>query len=129
MPKLRSYYKATNNDFTLLQGNCIELIQQFEFKFDMIFADPPYFLSNGGISVNNGKKVCVDKGEWDLLFNALVGPSQAVEFRFSPLPCNGNIYREDIFLVLMALSTRTVAASWSSFLYISTFQRCVERPR
>ena len=82
MPKLRSYYKATNNDFTLLQGNCIELIQQFEFKFDMIFAHPPYFLSNGGISVNNGKKVCVDKGEWDLLFNALVGPSQAVEFRF-----------------------------------------------
>ena len=65
MPKLRSYYKATNNDFTLLQGNCIELKQQFEFKFDMIFADPPYFLSNGGISVNNGKKVCVDKGEWD----------------------------------------------------------------
>ena len=31
----------------------------------MIFADPPYFLSNGGISVQNGKAVCVDKGEWD----------------------------------------------------------------
>ena len=31
----------------------------------MIFADPPYFLSNGGISMQSGKVVCVDKGEWD----------------------------------------------------------------
>ena len=31
----------------------------------MIFADPPYFLSNGGISVQSGKVVCVDKGDWD----------------------------------------------------------------
>jgi len=30
-----------------------------------IFADPPYFLSNGGISVHSGKQVCVDKGDWD----------------------------------------------------------------
>lgn len=65
MSKLLSYYKSSNNDFTLLQGNCIELLQRFEFKFDMIFADPPYFLSNGGISVSNGRMVCVDKGEWD----------------------------------------------------------------
>lgn len=36
-----------------------------QFKFDMIFADPPYFLSNGGISYQAGKVVCVDKGEWD----------------------------------------------------------------
>ena len=33
---------------------------EFDFKFDMIFADPPYFLSNGGISVQSGKVVCVD---------------------------------------------------------------------
>jgi site-specific DNA-methyltransferase (adenine-specific) len=31
----------------------------------MIFADPPYFLSNGGISVQSGKVVCVNKGYWD----------------------------------------------------------------
>lgn len=31
----------------------------------MIFADPPYFLSNGGISYYAGKVVCVDKGDWD----------------------------------------------------------------
>jgi len=31
---------------------------------DLIFADPPYFLSNGGLSINSGKIVSVDKGEW-----------------------------------------------------------------
>ena len=31
----------------------------------MIFADPPYFLSGGGISYQSGQVVCVDKGDWD----------------------------------------------------------------
>lgn len=34
-------------------------------SIDAIFADPPYFLSNGGISCKNGRMVCVDKGDWD----------------------------------------------------------------
>lgn len=59
------FFRSPNRAFTLLQGDCFELLDQFEFKFDMIFADPPYFLSNGGISVQSGKMVCVDKGEWD----------------------------------------------------------------
>lgn len=59
------YFRSSDRAFTLLKGDCIELLKQFEFKFDMIFADPPYFLSNGGISVQSGKVVCVDKGEWD----------------------------------------------------------------
>lgn len=62
---ITSYYKSVNHDFTLLEGDCMKLLPQFDFKFDMIFADPPYFLSNGGISVQSGKIVCVDKGEWD----------------------------------------------------------------
>lgn len=59
------YYRSADRKFTLLHGDSLDLLQQFEFKFDMIFADPPYFLSNGGISVQSGKVVCVDKGEWD----------------------------------------------------------------
>ena len=63
--KILPYFKSSDRAFTLLHGDCIELLKQFSFKFDMIFADPPYFLSNGGISVQSGKVVCVDKGEWD----------------------------------------------------------------
>lgn len=59
------FYRSEDRSFTLLQGDCFSLLEQFDFKFDMIFADPPYFLSNGGISYQAGKVVCVDKGEWD----------------------------------------------------------------
>ncbi len=62
---ITSYYKSSNRDFTLLHGDCFQLLREFDFKFSCIFADPPYFLSNGGISVQSGKVVCVDKGEWD----------------------------------------------------------------
>ena len=62
---LKPFYKSYNHDFNLLYGDTFELLPQFEFKFDMIFADPPYFLSNGGISVQSGKIVSVNKGDWD----------------------------------------------------------------
>ena len=61
----RPYYKSPHNDFTLIQGDCVETLSKFKFGFDMIFADPPYFLSGGGISCQSGKVVCVDKGDWD----------------------------------------------------------------
>ncbi|HOD97104.1 MAG TPA: site-specific DNA-methyltransferase [Flavobacterium sp.] len=59
------FFKSNDKSFTLLKGDCVELLNQFDFKFDMIFADPPYFLSNDGISVQSGKMVSVNKGEWD----------------------------------------------------------------
>lgn len=62
---LTSFFKSEDKAFTLLKGDCIDLLNQFDFKFDMIFADPPYFLSNDGISVQSGKMVSVNKGEWD----------------------------------------------------------------
>lgn len=62
---VRSYYKSPQNDFLLAKGDTFKLLNNFKFKFDMIFADPPYFLSNGGISLQSGQVVCVDKGEWD----------------------------------------------------------------
>lgn len=53
-------------NFTLHQGDCRELVKNIpDNNVDMIFADPPYFLSNGGISCKNGRMVCVDKGDWD----------------------------------------------------------------
>jgi len=54
----------------LYHANCIEFMDMLygkypEGKFDMIFADPPYFLSNGGITCHAGKMVKVNKGQWD----------------------------------------------------------------
>lgn len=57
---------TTYPDFRILQGDCMERLKEIEDNsIDAIFADPPYFLSNGGICVQSGKQVCVDKGEWD----------------------------------------------------------------
>jgi len=61
-----------NDEFgiRLYQANCLMLLDNFINKyadepFDMIFADPPYFLSNGGITCHAGKMVEVHKGSWD----------------------------------------------------------------
>jgi site-specific DNA-methyltransferase (adenine-specific) len=54
----------------LYHGNCLEIMDALLAKhplgcFDLIFADPPYFLSNGGITCHGGRRVKVDKGKWD----------------------------------------------------------------
>ena len=50
----------------LYLGDCIEVMKELNNEsIDLIFADPPYFLSNGGKSINSGKVVSVNKGEWD----------------------------------------------------------------
>ena len=40
---IRPYFKSSDKKFYLLHGDASELLSQFDFKFDMIFADPPYF--------------------------------------------------------------------------------------
>ncbi len=58
------YYK--DNNFSLINDDTFKSLQEFEDKkFDMIFADPPYFLSNDGITCSAGKMVSVNKGKWD----------------------------------------------------------------
>ena len=59
------YFTSKENDFVLYRGDCREIVTSLDGRFDMIFADPPYFLSNGGMSVHSGKAVCVNKGKWD----------------------------------------------------------------
>ena len=62
---LSAFFKSKYHDFNLVKGDCIEILSVLDFQFDMIFADPPYFLSNGGFSVQRGKQVSVNKGDWD----------------------------------------------------------------
>lgn len=64
MKKSNLYF--SENEFKLFKGDTFKLLKQFENKtIDMIFADPPYFLSNGGITLHSGKMVSVDKAHWD----------------------------------------------------------------
>lgn len=63
--KAENPYYSTDG-FTLYYGDCLDLLPQIaDNSVNTIFADPPYFLSNGGISCQSGRMVCVDKGDWD----------------------------------------------------------------
>lgn len=65
----RNIYFQTENSI-LYDGDCFKLLKKFNDKsVDMIFADPPYFLSSGGISCHSGKQVSVNKGSWDNTLN------------------------------------------------------------
>jgi site-specific DNA-methyltransferase (adenine-specific) len=46
----------------IIGDSLIELKKIKSSSVDLIFSDPPYFLSNGGISCKNGKMVSVNKG-------------------------------------------------------------------
>src|SRR5882672_4972707 len=62
----------------IYHGDCLELLAQIpESSVDLVFADPPYFLSNGGITCHAGKMVSVHKGDWDKLPGPDVGPVRA----------------------------------------------------
>lgn len=57
-------------NFILYNDDCFKRLKKIEPKsIDMIFADPPYFLSSGGVTCHSGKQVSVNKGEWDKSIN------------------------------------------------------------
>jgi site-specific DNA-methyltransferase (adenine-specific) len=52
--------------WALVQGDCLETLDRLPpGSVDLIFADPPYHLSNGGTTCQSGRRVSVDKGTWD----------------------------------------------------------------
>ena len=58
------YFKS--EDAVVLNGDCLEILDSLpENSIDMIFADPPYMLSNNGFTCQNGRMAAVNKGKWD----------------------------------------------------------------
>ena len=63
---MREYFQTIKKDFTLYLGDSVKVIEQLgSLKVDLIFADPPYFLSKGKSFCINGAWKEFDKGEWD----------------------------------------------------------------
>jgi len=61
---IKPYYQK--DVFTLYESSCVDILAELEENsIDMVFADPPYFLSNGGFTVSAGRRVSVNKGSWD----------------------------------------------------------------
>ena len=63
---LQPYFSDESSEL-YLSDTFSALEQMYSECVDMIFADPPYFLSNDGISCSGGKRVSVNKGSWDKL--------------------------------------------------------------
>ncbi|MFH1458089.1 MAG: site-specific DNA-methyltransferase [Candidatus Omnitrophota bacterium] len=63
----KPYFEDRKHSIILFKENCFDILPKIpENSIDMIFADPPYFLSNGGITCHAGKMVSVNKGKWDI---------------------------------------------------------------
>lgn len=53
--------------YKLICDDSINALKSIQDKsIDFIFADPPYFLSSGGMTCKSGKAVSVNKADWDL---------------------------------------------------------------
>lgn len=63
----KPYFEDKKYSTILFKNNCFDILPNIpENSVDMIFADPPYFLSNGGITCHAGRMVSVNKGKWDI---------------------------------------------------------------
>lgn len=63
----KPHFEDEKHKVILYKENCFDILPKIpENSIDMIFADPPYFLSNGGFTCHAGKMVSVNKGKWDV---------------------------------------------------------------
>ena len=70
-PHPNEFWRSPDDRARLIQGDSMEILEQLPARsLDVIFADPPYFLSNGGSTCQAGKRVSVNKGKWDASLGA-----------------------------------------------------------
>jgi site-specific DNA-methyltransferase (adenine-specific) len=76
----------------LYLGDCLKVLESMSPEsVDMIFADPPYNLSNGGTSVHAGRRVSVDKGDWD----KSSGPKEDFDFHYKWIEACRRVLKKD----------------------------------
>ncbi len=124
------YYKKDN--CTLALGDTFEVIEKIKSEsIDMIFADPPYFLSNDGFSNSGGKVVSVNKGDWDKIssfeekhnFNFLLG-QESIESTLKGFNATSQGQPSD---GLTTLSSGAQGISVRDFKSVSTFNSFFSR--
>lgn len=65
-PAPEPQWRSPDGRARLFRGDCVDILGGLPAEsVDVIFADPPYFLSNGGTTCRAGKRTSVDKGTWD----------------------------------------------------------------
>ena len=94
--------KQVSDNFIIYNENSLNVMRRILDKypngcFDMIFADPPYFLSNDGFTCQNGQMVSVNKGNWD----KSKGTASNLEF-----------YEEWLFMLRLAETKRYNLGVW-----------------
>lgn len=102
-------FEKNSDSIVLINDDCLNALKKINSKsIDMVFADPPYFLSNGGISCKSGKIVSVDKGDWD----KAPSPNKIDEFNFAwisqcrrVLADNGTIWISGTFHNIFSVGT------------------------
>jgi len=59
-------WRTADDSVCLYLDDCLERLAELPAaSVDVVFADPPYFLSNGGMTCRSGRRASVDKGAWD----------------------------------------------------------------
>jgi len=63
---LKVAWESSDGKSRFYQGDCFDLFEAIpDNSIDCVWTDPPYFLSNGGMTCVAGRMVKVDKGKWD----------------------------------------------------------------
>lgn len=85
------FYKSSNKGFVLIKGDCMQVLSGMSGRFDMIFADPPYFLSGAGKTIRGKNVVPVYKGDWDKVRS----DEEKDEFNYKWLSLCRNLLKDD----------------------------------
>ena len=91
-PLPKPVFHDPKHHIKIYQGDCLEILAAIPADcVDLIFADPPYFLSNDGITCHAGKMVSVNKGTWDCTRGHAKIASYRLGVRWIAIPDNRHV--------------------------------------